>query len=54
MENEYQKEIWGTVEFHHTVEEKDFLAKVSFQALFIRFLTEDINSDPKLISDFVN
>jgi len=54
LENEYQKEIWGTVEYHHTVEEKDLLAKVSSQALFIRFLTEDIDSDPKLISDFVN
>jgi len=54
LENEYQKEIWGTVEYHHTVEEKDLLAKVASQALFIRFLTEDIDSDPKLISDFVN
>jgi len=54
LENEYQKDIWGTVEYHHTVEEKDLLAKVSSQALFIRFLTEDIDSDPKLISDFVN
>jgi len=53
LENEYQKEAWGTVEYHHTVEEHDLNAKVASQALFIRFSIEDIDSDPKLISDFV-
>ena len=54
LENEYQKDIWGTVEYHHTVEEMDLTAKIASQALFIQFSTEDIDGDPKLISDFVN
>merc|ERR1712021_110822 len=52
LENDYQKEIWGTVEWHHTVEEMDLTAKIASQALFIQFSTEDIDGDPKLISDF--
>jgi len=32
----------------------DLTAKIASQALFIQFSTEDIDGDPKLISDFVN
>merc|ERR1712130_17252 len=53
LEDEYQKEMWGSVEYHHPVVENDLNAKVAAQALFIRFSVEDVDSDPKLISDFV-
>ena len=53
LENEYQKETWGTVEYHHTVEEHDLNAKVAAQALWIRFTVEDIDADPKPVSTFV-
>ena len=45
--------MWGSVEYHHPVVENDLNARVAAQALFIRFSVEDIDSDPKLISDFV-
>ena len=53
LENEFQKDAWGTVEYHHTVEEEDLNAKVAALALFIRFTVEDIDSDPKYISKYV-
>lgn len=53
LENEYQKEIWGRVEYHHDVEEADLLAKIASQALFVRFVTEDVDTGPKLISEFL-